>query len=65
MFRVNALHKKLEGTIVLEVEIARETAENLIEYALNDLLEKGAAHIEEAEEKNAYKLYIAEPEGNS
>lgn len=64
MFKVRALHKTIDGTVVLELEIGKEIAANLIEYAIADLMDKGGAYIEEGEEKDAYKLYISEPEGN-
>ena len=65
MFNVRALHKTIDGHVVMTVVVTEEIACNLLEYAIADLMDKGAAHIEETEEKNAYKLYISEPAGNS
>lgn len=65
MFTVKAVHKTLEKTVQIKLEISEEMAANLMQYAIADMIDKGCAYIEEGQEKDAYNLFIAEPAGNS
>lgn len=55
-----------KGLIKVDVELTVEEERLLLEYALNDLIEKGAVSIiKEKNEEQIYKLIFEAPQGNA
>ena len=58
--------RKGKGGRLLKLELSGDDHINLLQYAINDLMEKGAISIiKDEQEEQVYRLIFEEPKGNA